>query len=211
MTTPVLDETATIRDLLFGEEPGKPVDQLAQALQDNSTLRAVLASLPAPTAVVAQELATATDRLLSLNLADIAAGGWKKYQALTEAARSTRDRPNARKSVTLVTHLIESSHRPKVELLVNDVSMTLIEIGLQLTFTMAGVRAIVEQGRLTKIESGSCTVAGSIAIQQVELTKKEREFDVPGVVRLGNGLELLGATAGRAMSDPVLHRTFSDA
>jgi hypothetical protein len=202
MTTPVLNQTATLRDLLFGEAPGEPVDVIAKSLHNNSTLDAFINSFPAPSGLVAHELAAATDGLLSMNLADIVADGWKTYRALTEAARHTLDKPNARESVDLVTHRIESTHRPNVELSINSTRLAVIEIELNIAFTIAGMRAVVEQARLTKIESGTGTAAGSLTIHRVEITKKQRQFDLPGVVRLGKGLPLLGPPTNRTVPRP---------
>ena len=140
-------------------------------------------------------MATATDGLLSLNLADLAAAGWKKYEALRQAARRTRDAPTTEEIVALATHKIESSHRPTVELFIDGKSIATIEIDLQIAFTMAGVLAVVRQARLTAIRSGTCTVAGSVAVQQTVITKRQRRFDLPGAVRLRHGVALLEPTA----------------
>jgi hypothetical protein len=62
--------------------------------------------------------------------------------------------------VALVTHEIESSHHPTVELSIDGKSIATIEIELQIAFAMAGVLAVVRQTRLTAIKSGTCTVTG---------------------------------------------------
>ena len=40
MTTP-LNETATLRDLLFGDVPGTPIDALTESLREHDTVRAL--------------------------------------------------------------------------------------------------------------------------------------------------------------------------
>jgi Protein of unknown function (DUF2510) len=207
MTAPDLNETATVRDLLFGEGPGTPTDALAESLRGHGTIRA-LPALPGLSTAVEREVASATDGLLGLNLAELAASGWKKYDALRQAARRTRDAPTAEEIVALATHTIESSHHPAVELFIDGKSMGTIEIELQIAFTMAGVLAVVRQARLTSIRSGTCTVTGSLAMQQIVITKRQRRFDLPGAIRLRHGLPLLEPAASPA---PVAQAVVMDA
>jgi hypothetical protein len=188
MTTP-LNETATLRDLLFGDEPGTPIDALTESLHEHGTLRALTTSLPGLGAVE-REVANAMDGLLSGNLVDLAAAGWTKYDALIQAAKRTHDAPNTEEVVAMATHKIESSHHPSVELHVDGNSIGTIEMALEITFTMAAVLAVVKQGRLTAIRSGSCTVAGSLTVAGIEAAKKQRKFDLPGAVRLRHGIAL---------------------
>ena len=197
MTAP-LDETATIRDLLFGGLPVEPVDEIARSLRRHGILGSFEAWFPGLTSAVEREVATATNRLLTLNLADVVAAGWKKYDALRQAARRTRDSPTAEEIVALTTHRVESSHHPTVKLLIDGESIATVEVELNLAFTMAGVLAVVRQARLTAIESGTCTVTGSLVIEQNSITERQREFDLPGVVRLRNGLPLLESAASTA-------------
>jgi hypothetical protein len=189
MTTP-LDETATLRDLLFGDEPGTPIDALTASLHEHGTVRALIPGLPG-LAAVEREVANAMDGLLSLNLVDLAAAGWTKYDALRQAAKRTRDAPNTEEVVAMATHKIDSTYHPSVELYVDGESISTIEMTLQITFTMAGVLAVVKQARLTAIRSGSCTVAGSLTVAGIEAAKKQRKFDLPGAVRLRHGIALL--------------------
>jgi hypothetical protein len=196
MTTP-LDETATLRDLLFGDVAGPPIDALTESLREHGTVRALTPGLPGLDAVE-HEVANAMDSLLSLNLVDLAAAGWTKYDALRQAAKRTRDAPNAEEVVAMATHKIDSTHHPSVELYIDGKSIGTIEMALQITFTMAGVLAVVQQARLTAIKSGNCTVAGSLTVAGIEVAKKQRKFDLPGAVRLRHGIALLSAAADTA-------------
>jgi hypothetical protein len=189
MTTP-LNETATARDLLFGDVPGTPIDALTESLREHGTVRALTPGLPG-LAAVEREVANAMDGLLSVNLVDLAAAGWTKYDALKQAAKRTRDAPTTEEVVAMATHKIDSTHRPSVELYVDGKSISTIEMTLQITFTLAGVLAVVKQARLTAIKSGNCTVAGSLTVAGIEAAKKQRKFDLPGAVRLRHGIALL--------------------
>lgn len=215
MTTAVLDDTATVRDLLFGTAPGGPADALTGALHDHGIVRALIPGVPGLTNAIEREVAAATDGLLSLNLADVAAAGWTKYEALRQAALRTRNAPATEEIVALATHRIESSHHPHVELFIDGKSVATIRIELAVTFSMTGVLAVVRQARLAAIKSGTCTVTGSLTMQQLVVTKRQRRFDLPGAVRLRHGVPLLGparnlvSTSGRGPTDPVVCDTVS--
>ena len=190
MTTPVLDATATARDLLFGAVPGEPVDYLVGALRKDKTIKAL--RIPAGlTAVVEQEVAVKAESLLSVNLADVATAGWRQYGALLDAAHRTHDDPRSEEIVALVTHQIESSHRPNIELFINDRSTATFNIEVQITFTVAAALAVVRQAWLTEVRAGTCTVSGSLSLQQNVLATRQRHFDLRGAIRVRRGIPLL--------------------
>ena len=89
MTTPALNETAPVRDLLFGGMALEPTDALAESLRELGTVNTLVTGFRGLTAVVEREVATEASGLLSLNLLDLAVAGWKRYGALTKAARRT--------------------------------------------------------------------------------------------------------------------------
>jgi hypothetical protein len=58
-------------------------------------------------------------------------------------------------------------------------SIVTIGIEVEVALSIAGVLAVVQHGRLTEIKSGSCAVSGLLAVQQIEITKRQRKFDLP--------------------------------
>jgi hypothetical protein len=195
MTTATLNETATVQDLLFGGVSVEPTDALAESLRQTGTVETLVTGPTGLTAAagraVEREVATVADGLLSLNLLDLAVAGWNRYEALKDAARRTRDAPTAEEVVALVTHRIESSHRPTVELFIDGKSVGTIELELDVAFDLAGVVAVVRQARLTAIRSGNCTVTGTLAIEGAVVVQHRCQFDLPGAVRLHDGVALL--------------------
>jgi hypothetical protein len=201
VTTP-LGETATVRDLFFEGVPGQPVDTLEQLMRERGT---IVGHFPPGLADMARrELADATTGLMSMSLADVVAAGWKKYDALRKAARTTRDDPDAKELVSLVTHKIASSHHPSVDLCLDGKSIATVEIELEVALTIAAVIAVVKQGRLTEIQSGNCTASGSLAVQGIDMIKRQRKFDLYGAFRLGRGVPLLEPTPSDDSVEPVI-------
>ena len=203
MTTPLRD-TATVRDLFFDGDPGQPVDALTQLMRERGTNVGLFP--PGLVEVARHELADATTGFMSLNLADVAAAGWKKYDALKKAARRTRDDPDAKELVSLTTHKIASSHHPSVDLYLDGRRIATVDIELEVALTIAGMIAVVRRGTLTGIQSGSCTVSGSLAVQGIDMIKRQRRFDLYGAVQLGHGIPLLEPTPGDAKAEPVVVR-----
>lgn len=203
VTTP-LDATATVRDLFFDGGPDQPVEALTQLMRERDTIVGLFP--PGLTDVARRELADATNGLMSANLADVVAAGWKKYDALKKAARATRDDPGAKELVSLITHKIASSHHPSVDLYLDGKSIATVEIELEVALTIAGVIAVVQRGRLTEIQSGSCTASGSLAVQGIDMIERQRKFDLYGAVRLGHGVPLLEPTPSNDSLEPVVIR-----
>jgi Protein of unknown function (DUF2510) len=203
VTTP-LNDTATVRELFFDGGPGEPVDTLTQLMREHDTNVGLFP--PSLIDVARHELANATTGFMSVNLADVAAAGWKKYDALKKAARSTRDDRDATELVSLTTHKIASSQHPSIDLYLDGKRLAAIEIELDVALTIVGVIAVVKQGRLTEIQAGSCTASGSLAIQGIEMIKRQRKFDLRGAFRLGHGVPLLDSAPSDDDVEPVVLR-----
>jgi hypothetical protein len=203
VTTP-LNDTATVRDLFFDGVPGQPVDALTQLMREHGT--SVGRFPPGLVEVARRELADATTGFMSANLADVAAAGWKKCDALKTAARYTCDHPGSKELVSLTTHKIASRHRPSVDLYLDGKLIATIEIALEVALTVSGVIAVVTRGRLTAIQSGSCMASGSLAVQGINMISKQRKFDLYGAVRLGAGVPLLKQTPADESVEPVAIR-----
>lgn len=191
--TETLNGTATVRELFFSGVPGGPRDALAESLCERGTLAPLVPGVPGLTAVVNREVAAATDGLLSLNLADVAAAGWRKFDALWQAAHRTRESPDTEEIVTLASHKMECSQRPTVELFIDGKSIATIQIELQIAMNIAGGLAVVRQAHLMEFRTASCTVSGSLAMQQTLIKKRQRQFDLPGAIRLREGVALLAS------------------
>jgi Protein of unknown function (DUF2510) len=195
MATPLLNETATAGDLLFGGQSLDAADALVGSLREQDTLNAVVARFPGIQSLAEREVAREANGLLSLDLFDLLIDGWKKYDALIEVARRTRDKPGTEEKVELATHQIKFSQPSSVEVFVNGKSAGTLEVELSVAFKIAVLRGVVSEARLTAIETGTCTVTGAFAVDSNELAKRQRGFDLPGAVRMRGGVPLLARVA----------------
>ena len=195
MATSQVNETATARDLLFGGQSLEPTDALAGALHERGALNTLVAGYPGVRSLAESEVAREANGLLSTDVFDLLIGGWQKYDALTDAARRTRDAQGTKEKVELATHQIKSSHTSTVQLFIDGKSAGTLEVELSIAFKIVAVRCVISRARLTAIETGRCTVTGVVAVDGKEMVKRECGFDLPGAVRLRGGVPLLAPVA----------------
>ena len=158
MTTTALGGSATARDLLFGISRTNSTEALTGSLRSNGTVAAHVRCPVGLNAVVEHELATKTDELLSANLADVAITGWKRYDALRQAAQRTHAAPTTEEIVALAAHTVESSHRTAIEVFIDGASVAIINVELKIAVTIDCALAVVRQGWLTGLRTGTFTV-----------------------------------------------------
>ncbi|MFK8911445.1 hypothetical protein, partial [Streptomyces sp. YS-3] len=195
-TTAPATEPFSVRAFLFGQADGSPADALVGPLQGTGAARVVLAGTSRPLTAPAQravegEMASVIDSFLSMDLFDVAAGGWRKHAALKEAARRTRAAPGSEEVVALATHEITSRHRPYVDVLVDGVNLGTLDVGLDLAFKITGLVAVVRDARLVALRSGECKLTAFLTVQQILLVKRQAQLDLPGIWRLHAPLPLL--------------------
>lgn len=195
-TTAAATEPFTVRAFLFGREDGGPPDALIGPLQGTGAARVVLAGTTRPLTAAAQrvaegEMASVVDSFLGMDLFDVAAGGWRRHTALTDAARRTRATPGSEEVVALATHEITSRHRPYVDVLVDGVNLGTLDVGLDLTFRITGLVAVVRDAHLAALRSGECKLSAYLTVQQILLAKRQAQLDLPGIWRLHHPLPLL--------------------
>ncbi len=195
MTASALTETVTVRDLLYCDAAVEPTRALADSVHQGGTFNNLVARFPGVAPLVEGEVARQTDEQLSLSLLDLAVDGWKKFDELVAAAHRTRDNAAARETVKLVSHKIEFSHPWTVQVFVNGNSAGTVEVELTVCFDMDLVVLVVQQGRITAVESGRCAVTGALEIARTEVIKRQARFDLRLRISLGHGLILAGPTA----------------
>jgi hypothetical protein len=140
---------------------------------------------------VTTEVAAMVHGLLALDLGDLLIGGWRKYGALTAAARRTGAAPGSSEIVELVSHTVTSVHEPEVDVLVREVRVATIHIELSVEFKIDGLAATVWDGQLVALEGGSCDITASLAVEGKRLAERTRHTRAPLVVRVGDGVALL--------------------
>lgn len=173
------------------------IDELSKRLAD-SQLRARALGLVATASRAAHQvldgklLGGFTQLLQRLDLASLVIEGWRTYTKLIEAARRSRSTPEQPEKVVLSTHQIISAHHPTIDVIVNETQHYTVRLTLTITFDFRLVRAVVKDGALVAVESGSCLVRVALGVEDVPgEIKRERELPAAAVIRLHSPIPLL--------------------
>ncbi|MGW0705243.1 hypothetical protein ACWD4G_04600 [Streptomyces sp. NPDC002643] len=197
-------EPYTVRTFLLGPESSDssdPADALAGPLHDGGATRQLLGRTgrplsPAADHAVEHQLAGSIDSFLTLDVFDIAAGGWRRHAALTDAAHRTRAAPGSEEIVALAQHEIDSHHHPYIDVYVDGAKIGTLDVLLDLLFRIDGLVAVVRDAHIVAIRSGSCVLDAMLAAQEIPLAQRQGTLDLPGIWRLHTPLPIL--TADRA-------------
>jgi hypothetical protein len=162
---------------------------------------------PATRAAAAREISATVAPLVNVNLVDVLVGGWRTSKDITAAARRTLAASGSTELLSLATHQVTETLNPYVTVLVDGCRIATLQLSLSVVCDVQAMLAKISAGRLVAIESGWCDVTTTLAIADAGTTSKLAHFDLPGVVPLGRGLQLLPAeeypAAGRHKEDDV--------
>jgi hypothetical protein len=170
---------------------------MADALQQQGALGSISAAVKtlsrAGLGAVSNQIATAAHGLLNLDLdlGDLVVTGWCQFADLTAAAKRTVAAPGSVEVVDLATHSVTWTHNPQIDVLANDARVATVHFELSISFTVKGLAATVRYGRLVGFSSGGCEVTGTLAAEDRQLAQREAQFQLPLLVRLGDGIPLL--------------------
>ena len=200
MTTTELPQPSAVSTILFGSQENA-VGALKEGLASSSVagvLGTALAGLSSATRDAAVgELSTVISSLLRLDLAHILLAGWRKHGALVAAARRTATAPDTQELVEMVTHTINWSDEPYVELFVDGLRVATVTIQLTLDLDVQALVATVARGHLVAVHSGRCTVRAALSTEEVRLAEQTAHIDLPLVLPLGSGVPLLLPNSGQ--------------
>jgi hypothetical protein len=196
MTTPPTPDSPPVSAaaFLFGEQQDS-VKALADALKENGVVGSATAGLATLSRsaldAVGGQIAGIAHDLLDLEFDELILGGWRKFGDLNAAAKRTREADDGSEVVDLATHSITSTHKPRVELRIDDIPIATVTFELSLKFTLKAVVATVRDGRLVELHGGLCDVQGSLTAEGRQLATREGHLLLPLLIRLGSGIPLL--------------------
>ena len=186
MTTIATDHPRTTSVVLF-DGSGDSRDALVQTLQEKGVMDSLAAALQrlsqAGRQVANQEIASVANSLVDFDLSDLVVAGWRKWSALSDAAQRTLANPGSSEVVELATHRITSVHRPSLKVLINNVQVTTLNFELEVEFVIKALSAMVREGHIVNLQSGTCDVTVTLTAEGVQLAKPNRRFEMSRLVR----------------------------
>lgn len=200
MTAAMEPVSVTAGRFLFGagEDTSRSLSQALGQVVDLSSLAVWLPSAAARKAAV-REAAGAIADLVELDVVDVLVAGWRTHAALTAAARRTLAAPDSTEVVDLATHRITSTHRPWVDVVIDEVHVVKLDLELHLELVVRGVVAVVRHGRLVDLQFLGCDVVTSLSVEGIEVARQDGALDPSLVGDFGDGIPL---TPGPAAPPP---------
>jgi hypothetical protein len=185
-----IPDRTTFRRFALGKDDGGG-ELLVQPIGRSDVIQSMGAVASATRHAVGAELASAVAGVLDFDLFGVVASGWKKYDALVEAAKRTAADPSTEEVVELATHRITSVHRPTIDLLLDGVRIGTLHVEATFECILEGVVATVSRGRLVGLRYGRCNATATVSADGVEIARKEGVLDLHLETSLGAGISLV--------------------
>lgn len=140
---------------------------------------------------VLPEAVNKVDDLLNIKVSDIMVSAWNNYGSLRKYADRKKYPPEKTVLFPLVEHTIKSTHKPYVEIWLNESKVGQVNFEIILALTLKALALKIKDGKVMEIKSGSCVGKGTIKCENVQIHKMEsKEIQLPGSIPLGDGVEI---------------------
>ncbi len=184
----------SLRDFFGADDEG--LKSRVYELLDGDELRSfredVTAKLPTlqwPGA--AGEIAAKTTDLLDMPLSGILFKVWNRAGILKKYVDPEKYGPDEVFLVELLDHTVKSTHRPYIDIRVNETPVRKIEFDVVLELAVHAVVLKVQDAKIRAIQTGSVKGSGKLSWQGLVLgEKKDVTLDLPGTVELGEGVPI---------------------
>jgi hypothetical protein len=140
--------------------------------------------------LVAEQVAAEIGRLLDVDLSGIAEKAWCEHDRLVAAGYRTVA-SGGQEVLELGRHTVTSTHRPTVDVVVDEVVATTVDVTLTLKLEIASLVAVVRAGALVAAHPGRGKVTTSVTCEGVTLPGATATVTLPGRVDLGAGWRLV--------------------
>ena len=182
----MIAEPMSARVFLYGDES---VTRLKEHLANSDILEGTGVQATALGSIARRmrddQLAPIADSFLDVDLGKVATAGWRLHEQLIAAARETQADPALTTIVDVASHQIDSTWRPRVELVIGSSPIAHLTFELTVTFDITGLSAAVSSGRLTQIGGGRCRVKVTFALGGRTLAERSALFDPHIALPLG--------------------------
>ena len=187
-------DSTTLWDALF-DEPRLP-DAVAVKLEADTAMAPVVAwlrtvTLSGAAAAVRQSLADSLQAALGLTLGDILGEALSTYKDLLEYTDSARHPPGEVSLVPLGKRVIESSHKPYVEVLIAGQPVGRLELKARVALTIEAAMLKIRGGRIWELQTGVAFVDATLECGPAMLVeKKSRNLKLPGTIAFAGGVAI---------------------
>jgi hypothetical protein len=131
---------------------------------------------------------------LDTPLAELLTGAWARYPEIQELADARRHPSDQETIAELSKHTFGWTHRPQIEIVINESTYIPIALGVEIAVTVLGGVLVVKGGRFRELRAGRLAVGASVAVGEKQVARREKNVNLPAVLRFGD--------AGAAIRDP---------
>ncbi|HYH78696.1 MAG TPA: hypothetical protein VEX86_02845 [Longimicrobium sp.] len=187
-----MDESNTVREAV--DFDGSFAQKLGAAVREKLGACRGLVSEQVLEAAIGRVVEAAAARL-DTPLADLLTGAWARYPDIQELADARRNPSDQQTIAELSKHKFGWTHRPQIEIVINESTSIPIPLAVSLAVTVLGGVLVVQGGRFRELRAGRLAVGASVAVGDKEVAKREKDVNLPAVLRFGD--------AGVAIRDAV--------
>ena len=196
MTSTVAPSRLSVRDLLFEPDGSRALEQRLDQGQPIAPVDEKIGLFGrVGREFVIQELTRVILEVVDSDILALMGTAWRKHSKLVEAGRRTAASPGAEEQVVLATHQMSSIREPQVDLIMDGATLGTLDLRVSVAFEVRGLVAVVREGRLVTLRAGSCTAEAALAIEGVEVARREAGWDLTSQISPANGIPLVPRTA----------------
>jgi hypothetical protein len=134
-------------------------------------------------------IGTHMGRLLDIDVVDILVGAWNKARELRKYRDEAAYPPEEVIVVALAKHRLQSSHAPRLELVIAERPIGRLQFAIDVGLTIEGAQLTIQGGRIKRIATGKTAASGTIKCEGVVIGQPEAKLGaLPGEIRLGQGV-----------------------
>lgn len=181
----------------FSSGKGRQWDRKLSAIESNERLSVLKARMlkegKMRWPVAFEHVVDQLPEMLDISLRDILAGAWNKHKALLKYLDRNQYPPGQTVQVPLAKHVVNSEHRPSINVLVNGAPIGRVEFKVTVTLLLEGIVLSIRDGRIIGATTGKCKGKGAVRCEnQLIMEKAPESFPLPRSIDLGSGVPITG-------------------
>ena len=164
----------------------EPSENIA-AIKQRAIAKAIQNGWP----LIFDEVFKQIEKLFGIEVPEIIKKAWNEGAALLKYLDKEKYPPDETILVTLVEHTIKSTHKPYLEILINDAPIGKIEFEVEIALTLKGTILKIQDSTIKGIYIGSCKGEGVVKCEGIQIMKRETsEFSLPRSIDFKDGLRI---------------------
>ena len=152
-------------------------------------------------ATILTGIANQAKSLFDIDAVDLLVAGWSKHRELAKYKDTKKFPPDETHIVPLTKHTMKIAHHPYLEVLLGPKTLAKVPFDVSMTFELEGFLLTIQNGKIRKVQTGTCQARGRIALKGLTLAEKQlTKIELPAALEFEEGIDLKG-DAGSSDTD----------